>query len=368
MVADRQATQQRRDPITLALTGDVMLGRLMNDVLQERGPRYPWGGTLPLLREADLTLMNLECVIATGGRPWDRWPKVFHFRSDPVALEALQEAGTDFVSLANNHVLDYEEEALLEMLGRLDAAGIAHAGAGRDRDEAARPALLEAGGLRIAVLAFTDNEPDWAATEDRPGTNYLPASTARATLDRVRQGIAEARRQGADLVLVSNHWGPNMRERPAASFRRFARAVLEAGADLYWGHSSHLFQGVEIYQGKPIFYDAGDFVDDYAVDPVLRNDRSALIRCTAGPSGVERVQLIPVLIEDFQVNPATGAEFDTIAAHLQTLSAELGASITVRDNSLELEPNRDPHLANSHFPLYPKQAQEEPGFGRDPRG
>ena len=314
-----------------------MLGRLMNDVLQDRGPRYPWGNTLPLLREADLTLMNLECVIATVGQPWSRWPKVFHFRSGPIALEALREAGTDFVSLANNHVLDYEEEALLEMLGRLDAAGIAHAGAGRNLEEATRPALMEAGGLRIAILAYTDNEPGWAATEDRPGTNYLPTSTARGILDRVGRDIAEARRQAADLVVVSNHWGPNMRERPTGRFRGFAHAILDAGADLYWGHSAHLFQGVESYRGKPIFYDAGDFVDDYAVDPLLRNDRSALIRCTVGSSGAERVQLLPVLIEDFQVNLATGAEFEAIAAHLQALSAELGTSIAVRDGALELE-------------------------------
>lgn len=337
MTQDRLGQQPARSSITINLTGDVMLGRLMNPVLQERGPRYPWGDTLPLLREADLTLMNLECVIALRGRPWDRWFKTFHFRAGPLALEALLQSGTDFVSLANNHVLDYEEEALLEMLERLDAAGIAHAGAGRNREEAARPALLEAASLRVGLLAFTDNEPDWAATEDRPGTNYLPTRTSRRVLDPVRRAIAELRRRGAELVIASNHWGPNMRERPTPLFRRFAHAVLEAGADLYWGHSAHLFQGVEVYRGKPIFYDSGDFVDDYAVDPVLRNDRSALIRCTVGDSGIERVQLVPVLIEDFQVNLATDREFDAIAGRLQTLSAELGTSLTVQDGALEVE-------------------------------
>ncbi len=342
MVENREAVRQHRNPITMALTGDVMLGRMMNQMLLERGPRYPWGNSLSILREADLTLMNLECVVALGGHPWDRWPKMFRFRANPIALESLLVAGADFVSLANNHVLDYQEEALLEMLERLDAAGIAHTGAGRNRGEAERPALLQLGGLRIAVLAFTDNEPDWAATDDHPGTNYLPVTTARRVLDRVRQAIADARGRGAGLVLVSNHWGPNMRERPADRFRRFAHTVLEAGADLYWGHSSHLFQGVEIYQGKPIFYDAGDFVDDYAVDPVLRNDRSALIRCTVGPSGVERIQLLPVLIEDYQVNLATGAEFEAIATRLQTLSAELGTSITVQDGTLEVQSGGNP--------------------------
>lgn len=339
-MADEGVANSSERHVTLALTGDVMLGRLMNAVLHERGPRYPWGNTLPLLRNADLTLMNLECVIATSGRPWDRWPKAFHFRADPVALEALLQAGTDFVSLANNHVLDYQEEALLEMLDRLDASGIAHAGAGRNLAEAAQPAILESHSLRIAVLAFTDNEPGWAATEDRPGINYQPVTTVGRCFDRVREGIAEARRQGAEVVIVSNHWGPNMRQRPSLRFRRFACAVLDAGADLYVGHSAHLFQGVEVYQGKPIFYDAGDFVDDYAVDPVLRNDRSALIRCTVGRSGVASVELLPVLIKDFQVNLATGREFDAIAGHLQSLSAELGTRVTPRDGALEVSLER----------------------------
>lgn len=322
--------------ITLAITGDVMLGRLMDDVLQRMGPRYPWGNTLPLLRRADLTLVNLECVIATSGSPWDLWPKAFHFRAGPIALEALRQASVDFASLANNHVLDYGEEALLEMLDRLDSAGIAHAGAGRNLVEAARPAFLQAGELRVAILAFTDNEPGWAATEDRPGINYLPANTEPESLDRVRGEIATARHD-ADLVVVSNHWGPNMRLRPTERFRRLAHAVIEAGADLYIGHSAHVLQGVEVYRGKLIIYDAGDFVDDYSVDPELHNDWSALFRCTAQRSGVVYAELIPTLIAGFQVNPAYGSAFDAIAARLQELSGELGTGLTVRGGALVVD-------------------------------
>jgi poly-gamma-glutamate capsule biosynthesis protein CapA/YwtB (metallophosphatase superfamily) len=134
---------------TLALTGDVMLGRLANDALVRCGPAHPWGNTLPALCAADLAIVNLECVIARGGRPWTRWPKVFHFRADPVALTALRLAGIDGVMLANNHVLDYGEDALLEMLGLLEQSGMAYAGAGRCDEEARRPALLEARGLRV---------------------------------------------------------------------------------------------------------------------------------------------------------------------------------------------------------------------------
>ncbi len=313
--------------ITLALTGDVMLGRLVAPLLEAEGPRFPWGDVLPLLVGADLAIVNLECVIARGGRPWARWPKVFHFRAGLVGLAALAEAGVDLVTLANNHVLDYEEEALLEMLGHLAAQGIAYAGAGRNRAEAERPALLEAKGIRVGVLACTDNEPGWAATETTPGINYLPVTTDEAEFARVRRGIADLRGRGADLVVFTNHWGPNMRLRPSAGFKRFARAVMEAGADAYVGHSAHVLQGVEMYAGRPIFYDLGDFVDDYAVDPDLRNDLSALVLLTASKRGVERIELVPVAIDFGRVQLATGPEFAFIAERTRALSRELGSEL-----------------------------------------
>ncbi len=158
--------------------------------------------------------------------------KVFHFRADPLAITALQQAGIDCVTLANNHVLDYEEDAFLEMLALLRERGIAYTGAGCDREEARRPALLRAGALRVGVVAFTDNESGWAATATRPGTNWIPISLEESSLRPVRESLAHARAEGADLVLFSMHWGPNMRPRPSALFREFAHAVIEAGADI----------------------------------------------------------------------------------------------------------------------------------------
>src|ERR671920_2421017 len=147
--------------ITLALTGDVMLGRQVNKAVRITSPEQPWGDVLPLLLSADLRIVNLECAITDSEQPWTRTPKVFHFRADPSAVEVLRAARVDGCSLANNHTLDFEEQGLLDTLGYLQEAGIPYAGAGRDQEEAARPALLgasseEAG--RLALLAFTDNE------------------------------------------------------------------------------------------------------------------------------------------------------------------------------------------------------------------
>ncbi|MBI2942085.1 MAG: CapA family protein [Chloroflexi bacterium] len=353
-----------------------MLGRLMNDMLAAEGPLYPWGDTLPLLRSADLAIVNLECVISDRGQRWSRTPKVFHFRALPPALDSLEAAGIDVVGLANNHVLDYEEVALLDMLERLRLRSIASAGAGRDLAEATRPAVVTASGVRVAVLALTDNEPGWAAARDRPGTHYIPISTDKPVRQHMANCIDEAR-QRADFVVVSAHWGPNMVLRPPPHHRAFAHMVIDLGVDLFVGHSAHVFQGIEWHDGKPILYDAGDFVDDYAVDPVLRNDWALLFLATLGLAGnssapsagaspsppclpflsrshpgeeggapsplappssprwcVQRLELVPLLIRDFQVNRARGDERDGIVERATLLCAEMGTGLEWIDGRL----------------------------------
>lgn len=339
MLDPRRATSRtagREKRIKLAVTGDVMLGRLMNEVVRTFGVSYPWGDTLSHLKSADLTLINLECVIASNGKPWTRTPKVFHFRAEPRAIEVLRVAGIDYVSLANNHTLDFEEDAMLEMIQLLDQNGIAHAGAGRNIREAMQPAFLEGKGVRLGFISFTDNEPAWEATDDAPGVNYIDITTEGRYFDRVKNCISLAREGGADLVILSNHWGPNMRLRPSRRFKEFARATIDAGVDIYVGHSAHLFQGIEIYQGKPIIFDAGDFVDDYAVDDELRNDWSFLYELTATAKGVDRIELFPVLISNFQVNFAQGDEFEGIARRMQELCDEMGTEIVRKNGKLEV--------------------------------
>ncbi len=320
---------------TLALTGDVMLGRGVNETLRTARPEEPWGDVLPLLYAADLRIINLECAITEHKQPWSRTPKVFHFRADPVATEGLKAARVDACSLANNHTLDFDEQGLLDTLTHLDAAGVRYAGAGRDAEEAARPALLEGG---VALVAFTDNEPPFAAGPDRPGTNYLPVSLESEVLRRVEEVVGAAREAGARTIVFSNHWGPNMVQRPREIFRRFARAVVDRGVDLYYGHSAHLFQGVEIYHGKPILYDTGDFIDDYAVDPTLRNDRSFLFRVSVEDGGLQRLELYPVVLPYARVELARGAEREVILDLMVDLSAEMGTTFDRREDRLVFEP------------------------------
>ncbi len=316
----------------IALMGDVMLGRLVNDRLRKAPASYPWGDTLPVLARADLRVANLECVLAAGGRP--ETGKVFHFRSDPKNMASLQSAGIDLVSLANNHVLDFGTDAFREMPPALDAAGILHAGAGVDQDAARRPAVRRAAGTSVGLIAFTDNQPDWEAGRG-PGVYYVPVlegdRRVGELLDLVRRTKART-----GLVIVSAHWGPNWGSAVPSGHRHLAHALIEAGADVVYGHSPHIFRGVEVHRNRPIIYSAGDFVDDYAVDPVERNDQSFIFLLETDAALPRSLRLHPTLISDFQVRLA-GGEAQGIARRMQKLSKHLGTQCTWRDDQSCLE-------------------------------
>lgn len=316
----------------LAFLGDVMLGRLVNRALEGRPPTYPWGDVLPVLQTADGVVCNLECVLSDHGAPWPG--KLFTFRSDTRNVRVLQAAGVKAVSLANNHVLDFGDQALVECLEVLDQAGIARAGAGRDAQEAQRPAVWRCGDLRVGVVAFTDNEPEWEAGSDRPGVFYAPVDPEDARFQKVLQATRDLARE-VDRVVVSAHWGPNWGRRPLPEHRVAARSLAEAGAHVVWGHSPHIFRGVEFVNHCVVMYSCGDFVDDYAVDEVERNDWSFAFFVGWQPQGVE-VELVPTTIREFHAQLAQGWEKNAICRRMLELCGELGTAAEETERGLHL--------------------------------
>ena len=292
---------------SIGFTGDVMLGRLVDAAQQRRPVEHVWGDLLERLQALECLCVNLECCLSTRGSPWRRTHRRFHFRADPDwAIPALQRAGVDCCALANNHVLDFGGTALEDTLRELDDAGIARAGAGRDLGAALEPAFVTASDLTVAVVSFTDNVPEYGADDTEPGTAYIEIEVENErTRERVETALERADRRNPDLVIGSLHWGPNMVEQPPAAFREFARWLVDRGVDIVHGHSAHVFHGVEVYEGSPILYDTGDFVDDYAVDDRLRNDRSFLFECSVDDDGrpVE-LRLLPTEIDDRAVRLA----------------------------------------------------------------
>jgi len=314
--------------VTVALAGDTMLGRSVARTLTISSPETLVAPEVrAALGQADLVVLNLECCISERGRPWEAPGKPFFFRAPPRAVELLALLGTDCVTLANNHALDYGVDALADTLDHLAAAGIATVGAGANLDQACRPALLTAGELRVAVLGVTDHPADFAAGPDRPGVAF--ADLGRQVPDWLAQLVREAGAQ-ADVTLVTPHWGPNMTTAPVRHVRRAATALVDAGATLVAGHSAHVPHGV----GGRVLYDLGDFLDDYRVDPRLRNDLGLLFLVTLDAAGPLRLEALPLKLEYCHTSLATGEDAAWLRRRFRSACAALDTSVAWADGRL----------------------------------
>lgn len=323
--------------------GDVMLGRTVSAFMRRFGPHYPLRGVARQLREADLAIVNLECAITASLQHWKGEPKAFYFGAPPDAVHALSDAGIDLVSLANNHVLDYEFQGLADTLWHLHAHGIGNAGAGDDLRQAMAPALADRNGTRFAMVALCDHQADFAAAPNRPGIAYVDFTDESKALDCIERALVPVREAGADWPILSLHWGPNLAPEPSPLFRRIAHAAIDMGWKILFGHSPHIFHGVELYRGCPILYAAGDLVDDYLVDPVLRNDHQLLFEVEIAGGVLQRIALHPVVIADCQARPATGAQYDFIARRITALSDAMGTQVSRFQEQLWIDCAAPPH-------------------------
>jgi poly-gamma-glutamate synthesis protein (capsule biosynthesis protein) len=191
-------------------------------------------------------------------------------------------------------------------------------GAGADLEQASRPVVLAAGGLRVAVLGVTDHPADFAARPDRPGVAF--ADLARQVPDWLLQTVREA---DAEVMVVTPHWGPNMTTEPVRHVRRAANALVDAGATLVAGHSAHVAHGV----AGPVLYDLGDFLDDYRVDPRLRNDLGLLFLVTLDGRGPIRLEALPLKLEFCHTRLATGEDAAWMRRRFRSACAALDTTV-----------------------------------------
>lgn len=306
-----------------------MLGRGVGEALRTAKPASLIAEEVAsLTRAADLFVLNLECCISERGERWRDPDKPFFFRAPPAAVELLVSLGVSCVTLANNHALDYGYAALLDTLDALATAGIATVGADANIERAREPALLRAAGYSLAVVAATDHPPDFAAGIERPGVAF--ADLRRGVPDWLRRAISACR---ADGVLVTPHWGPNMRVEPVSHVIHSARELLAAGATLIAGHSAHVFQGVR----GPVLYDLGEFIDDYAVDPEVRNDLGLLFFVTLDAGGPRQLEAVPLRLECAYTRLADGADAQWIRARFRAACARLGTEVRESDGRLIID-------------------------------
>jgi poly-gamma-glutamate capsule biosynthesis protein CapA/YwtB (metallophosphatase superfamily) len=317
------------DTLTIGLLGDVMLGRKVAERLARDPPAEVWSPRVrDVCRACDALVLNLECCVSSrGARTSLIAGKPFFFRAPPTGIEALRAIGAGVAGIANNHTLDFGVDALADTLSHLQAAGIPPAGAGADIENARRGAVVQAGGgARLGVLAMSDHPAEFASAPGHPGIAH--AELRRGLPDWITAELARLR-QEADYVVAFPHWGPNMSPRPAGWQRKRAHELLAAGADAVAGHSAHVFHGVELHPRGPVLYDLGDALDDYAIDPALRNDLGVLALWRPG----DGLELVGLHLDFCRTELAAGKDADWIAARLERACGEFGTRVRRLDDA-----------------------------------
>ncbi len=286
MMAQRPTPNaQRPMSVSLLAVGDIMMAGPMGKVMDTRGRGYPFAALRPLLRHADISFGNLECCIATQGKPI---PKKFNFQAPPRAALALAEAGFRIVSLANNHAWDYGRAALEETVERVQHAGVQTVGAGANRAEAHALRILRCKGIRVGFLAYLGLAPPLL-----PESETAPC-LAMGNVASIQQDVTAARGK-VDVLIVSLHCGHENDPRPTAFQKTLAHTAIAAGADLVIGHHPHVVQPMEWYRGKPICYSLGNFVFS-----TTGRGSGALLEATLFPNRRVQARLQPLLLTGAQ--------------------------------------------------------------------
>lgn len=243
----------------LAFGGDLITGDRLNVVLLDPPARAAMlAQVTPQLQAADLALVNLEGTVALGGAFLDKGEsRPILYRGRPELMDALAAGGVDLLAMANNHAGDYGFDALREALDRARIAGLEGVGAGYDNKDARTPTYRVVGDTTVAFIGVDlTNTSAYAATADHPGIFAVAPKNAIKELVPV---LAEAR-EHANVVFLTPHWGENGATAPTDETRALGEALIRAGFDGILGHSAHVLQGVELIDGKPILYDAGNFL------------------------------------------------------------------------------------------------------------
>ncbi len=324
------AVPAREDTITVIGIGDLLFDLAAGRLIAAQGGAAPLAKVAPILANADLTIANLEGPLSTRGTKVSGKPDNLIFEGPPKAVESLTSAGIDVVALANNHAMDYGAPAVEDTLGTLDAAGIAHAGAGMDRADAWKPAIIERKGRTIAFLSFTQRIPSYFLP-----TATTPGVASGKDMKAVTAAIRSARAQ-ADYVIVSFHWGVEQSYDANAGQKRDGRAAIDAGADMVLSHHPHVMQGIEFYKGKLIAYSLGNFIFPYKT---VEGRKSFILKASLGPHGVSGVTAVPVYLGEWgRPVVQTGGSAAGILGKLKAISAPMGTSVIIEGDTARVVP------------------------------
>ncbi|MDD4113016.1 MAG: CapA family protein [Herbinix sp.] len=283
-----------KEPIVLTFAGDVNLDEDSKPVARyDRENKKILGGIsqdlVDEMNKADIFMLNNEFAYSTRGS--EILEKSYTFRAHPKRVDILKEMGVDIVSLANNHALDFGQEALLDTFTTLDEAGIDYVGAGINMDRAKAPIYRTIGDTTIAYVAASHviYAMDWYATDERPGM----IGTYDPTL--FLASIEEAKKN-SDFVVAYVHWGKERTHDPVDYQKNLAKKYIDAGADAVIGCHPHVMQGLEFYKGKTIAYSLGNYWFNAS------KRESGLLKIYVNPDGTTDTQLLPVMNDNTYTN------------------------------------------------------------------
>lgn len=303
---------------TILITGDVLFANAFQAGYDASGIRGVVSEELlGRLTGADILLVNNEFPFSDRGEAIP--DKQFTFRCAPSYGRALTELGVDVVSLANNHTLDYGKEALSDTFAVLDSEGILYGGAGESVERAEQIQVIEANGKKFGFLAVSRVIPtgDWKVEQSTPGIFSCYDET------RLLELVEEGKRT-CDFLVVYPHWGVEHAAYPEDYQKKIAEKCIAAGADLVAGSHTHCLQGVELIDGKPVFYSLGNFIFGRTID------RSVVVEITVPAVGEASYRLLPVRASDGVTSLAEGSAAEGILGYLNGISgAEIGADGSV---------------------------------------
>jgi poly-gamma-glutamate capsule biosynthesis protein CapA/YwtB (metallophosphatase superfamily) len=326
--------------LKIAAVGDIMLGRGVGRRLEKAGGyKYAFSGVEEVLKQGDIVFANLESPLTASTHGLSSEKKIV-LKGSPDSIEAILSGGFNLLSLSNNHIMDYYDTGLYDTISLLDANGIAHSGAGKNIEEAGKPALIEKNGYRIGLLCYTDmahyiyeGTPaiSFAAGEDKAGVIPRDYETIRQAIARLRDSV--------DLLAVSLHWGIEESFTVTPEQVDFARKLLDDGADMILGHHPHQFQGIEIYKGKPILYSMGNFLFDQN-DP--ENMETFIVEMRYEGKNLKSLAARPVRIADkCRAELQTGASAQNILTREAGLCEQLGTIPEIEGDMLVFRTDAD---------------------------
>jgi poly-gamma-glutamate capsule biosynthesis protein CapA/YwtB (metallophosphatase superfamily) len=298
-----------KEPIRLTFAGDTMMDWSVKETIEQKGPDYPFIHIKDELAFSDLSILNLETSVTTGGTKQE---KQFTFRSNPSALPGLKNAGFQLVSLANNHSLDFGQTGLSDTVASLKQYQLDYVGGGLTKEEAYRAKTYRLKGRTVKILAFSRVLPDysWVATETKPGlANGYDLSLIESTIKKEKVN--------ADYLFVFIHWGVETKRSPEPFQQEWARKMIDSGADGVIGSHPHVLQGFEYYKGKPIAYSLGNFLfPNY----VKGNAAQTGILHVDIDKGDMKMTFVPFKISHDQIVKQSDQEKRAVCRELQGLS------------------------------------------------